>query len=128
MSWITTGVKAIFGKSTLNIGDTFSTVSRGIDNLKLTEQERADKLGKFVENTLNENTMRSKSRRFIAKFVIINVFLVFWLCVAMIFKGIDIKPILELANIFMIPTAFLMVLAFFFGGYYLGMFKNKEKK
>lgn len=126
MSWIGIAFKSIFGQSKLDIGNTFNTVAKGIDNLAFTDQERVDKLSEFVKDTLSENTERSKSRRFIAKFIIINVFAVFWLCVLLIFKGIDISKILELSGEFMLPTAFLMVLAFFFGSHIMRDVKKKS--
>lgn len=123
-----TALKGIFGGSKLDIGQTFSTVAKGINNLALTKQEAADSTSEFVKDTLSENTERSKTRRFIAKAIVVNHLLLFWLCLALMYKGISIDNILSLAAEFKMGIAFLMVLAFFFGGYYLTQSTKKTKK
>ena len=119
--------KQVFGSSKIDIGEMFGTVAKGIDNLGLTQQERAEKMAEFVKNTLDENSARSRARRFISKLIVINVIVLMWMSIVMYFLGIDIKPIVEIASGFYIPTAFIMVLAFYFGGYYLPKFTQKKK-
>ena len=55
------------------VGDVVKGVSKGLDVMVFTNEERAelnfkigDQVTKFVEMTLNENTARSKTRRYIA--------------------------------------------------------------
>ena len=117
-----------FGKSTLDIGQVFQSVAKGIDNLGLTEQERAEKMAEFVKNTLDENSARSRARRTIAIYIVANVIVMMWVCAVLYYFGIDIKPIIDLASGFYIPTAFVMVLAFYFGGYYLPKFTRKKEQ
>ena len=122
-------------KGKLDAQGTFDTIASGIDKLAFTAEERsefnaklADKLAEFSASTLSESTIRSRTRRFIAIMVIVNVFLVFWICVALVFLGKDISIILKLTEGFSLSTAFIMVLAFFFGGYYLkGISLKKDK-
>jgi hypothetical protein len=118
-------LKNIF-KGKIDAQSTFDTIASGIDKLAFTQEERsdfnkmlADKTAEFYASSLSESTIRSKTRRFIAIAVIVNVFLVFWLCVGLAFFGKDISIILKLSEGFSLSTAFIMVLAFFFGGYYL---------
>ena len=85
-------------------------------------------LADFYKDTMSESTIRSKTRRFIAKAVILNIFAIFWLCVIAVLIGTDIAAILALVTAFHMGEAFLMVLAFFFGGYYLGRYQDKRRK
>ena len=107
--------------SKLNPQKSFDTIAGGIDKLAFTQQERADlnvlladKVADYAKDTLSENTVRSKARRLIAYCI---VFVYLSVLIAGIF--IDNEHLRLLATNSPIQTAFIMVLAFFFGGYYL---------
>lgn len=109
---------------------TFDTISGGIDKLAFTNQERADlnvkladKVADFAEKTLSENTIRSKARRLISYVI---VFAYIGLVVGSLF--IDNEYLQSLVLNSPMQTAFIMVLAFFFGGYYMKNFELKGKK
>jgi uncharacterized membrane protein len=128
MGWIGTAFKTLF-KGKIDIGEAFGSVSKGIDNLGLTAQEKADSVKEFVKETLSESTERSKARRDIAKFFIVNYFLVFWVAVVSAFINVEItKLIIEIAAAFSLGYAFLAIIAFYFGGYYLGKYRYDKKK
>jgi hypothetical protein len=118
-----------FFKGRLDIDKVFSTVSKGLDDLNLSSQEKADSVRDFVKDTLSENTERSKARRFIAKFVMLNYFAVFWVALVAVFIEPDItRLIIEIASSFSLGYAFLAIIAFYFGGYYLGKGRKKKKQ
>ncbi len=117
MKWFQT----IF-KGRLDAGKTFDTIASGIDKLAFTNQERAefnvkmaDSMAEFAKLSISENTIRSRTRRFIAIFLILNIMLIFWLCVALVLLKHDISVILELVGIFKLGIAFLTIIGFFFG-------------
>lgn len=115
-------------KGGVSIDKVFTSASKGIDNLALTDQEKADSLRDFVKETLSENTERSKSRRFIVKVVIYANIALLAITIACYFvDNIEgVKAMLEIAKAFKMDIAFLMVLTFFFGGYYAGKVSIKE--
>jgi len=132
MSWI----KTIF-KGGIDIGDTVNNLLSKVDDSKFTVQEKAaynkqlaDSTMEFYKLTLNENTVRSKTRRKIAILLIKNYLFIFWIFVLLwlisIFTKFDINlnQYLEIIKTFQIVTGFLMILAFFFGGYYAQKFKK----
>ena len=130
MSWFKNAFKTIFGKSSLNIGDVFNSVSSGLNNLVQSSEERAKLTAQFVKDTLGENTIRSKTRRFIAVALITNTILLFWVCVFLAIKGMNesINLILDVAGEFNFGWAFITIIVFFFGGYYLkDKFINNKK-
>jgi len=108
----------------------------GIDKLFYTNEEKADArkeiakgVSKFVENTLDENTARSKTRRVIA-IMIMGVFLLLIVAAAGVYPlNADYSKFLfEVAGD--ISTMALMVAAFFFGAHLLGrdiIGKKKDK-
>jgi hypothetical protein len=123
-----------FFKEKLDASKVFDTVANGLDKLAFTTEERsefnmllADKVAQYAHDTLNENTARSRTRRFIAIFIVINVLAAFWLCVVLALLKIDITIILQLISAFSLSTALIMVLAFFFGGYYVNKITDKNK-
>jgi hypothetical protein len=123
MSWITNFV----GK--INPQKTFDTISKGIDNLAFTSEERAklnillaDKVADFAEKSLNENTIRSKSRRAVAYVVVVA-----YIGLIIFSLFVDSEYVHGLVTNSALNTAFLMVLAFFFGGYYMEGFTKKKK-
>lgn len=127
-----------------NIFITSNTVEKVIDNaariadnMKFTEQERAmlnaelaNNLAKHVEATVDESTDRSVARRYIA-IVIISLYVCIAVAVLLLYAfGVDAvaKQIVEITNVLELDTAFIMILAFFFGGYYINKLDFKGKK
>ena len=113
----------------INPAKAFETVSKGVDKLAFTDQERAelnvklaDKVAAYAEKTLSENTIRSKSRRIISYCVVFS-----WLLAAFLDVFIDNTELTYLWKESALKTAFIMVLAFFFGGYYMKQFELKKK-
>ena len=93
----------------IKVGKLVEDVTSGVDKLFLTKEEKADyskeqasNLAQFTKDTLSENTIRSKARRVIA-FIIIG-------------------------NAVFGSTTVIMVLAFFFGGYYAKGISLTKKK
>ena len=99
------------------------------DKFGLTQKEKAEGVLEFIKNTIGENSTRSKTRRFVAIAIVSNYLLLInasavLYCIGLVERA---KFIFELANT-SLGTAFVMVLAFFFGGYYVGKFKGQVKK
>lgn len=116
-------------KGNLDVQEVFTTVSKGIDNLHLSDQEKADSVKEFVKDTLSENTERSKARRAIAKFIIYNYFAVFWVALVSVFVNPEAtKLIIEIAGAFSLGYAFLAIIAFYFGGYYFRKAQKNSKQ
>ena len=129
MKWFTT----LF-KGRLDANKVFDSVSSGIDKLAFTPQEKAvfnlkmaESMAGYAKDTLSESTTRSKTRRFIAIFMIINIMLIFWICVVLAFLDIDISFILEITEKFKLGIVFITIIAFFFGGYYFTAYQKKVK-
>jgi len=129
------GILNLF-KGKIDVGNVVDKVMSAGDKLVFTKEEKADfnvamadKLAKFVENTLSENTIRSKTRRHVA--LLVTYTFIVLLLSAIVFHFIDVeksKFIAEMVKDSPISTAFIMVLAFFFGGYYMkGISLNKKK-
>lgn len=128
MNWL----KGLF-KGRLDINKTFDTVATGVGKLVFTKQEKAefnakmaDSMAEYAKATMSESTTRSRTRRFIAIFLIINIMIIFWLCLILSLLGIDITIILELSNNLNLGIVFITIIAFFFGGYYFTTYKNKD--
>lgn len=124
----------MFGKSTLDVNNVFDKVSGGIDKLNFSNQERAgynkeaaDALALFTKETLNESTDRSRARRMIA-IAITAVYMLMSICsmVMAMFSPDKAKLLLDVSSSLNLDTAFIMVLAFFFGGYYLKLIAQKK--
>lgn len=132
----------LFGKDKSKIVsgavDLVTNIRGMVDDSTFTAQEKArfnlqiaDATADFAKATLNENTERSKARRSLAIYsvvffyILVVILLVLWKFDTEWFdaaKGL----ILE----FKLPTAFIMIMAFFFGGYYLSKvpsISNKSK-
>lgn len=118
--------------SKINPQKVFENISKGVDNLAFTQQERAelnmklaDKVAEYAEKTLSENTIRSKARRIIAYVIVFT-----WITAALLDIWIDNADLTYLWQDSVLKTAFIMVLAFFFGGYYLkgGISPTRIKK
>ena len=97
------------------------------DKFSLTRKEKAEGLLEYYKTTLGENTLRSKTRRFIAILVVANYLLLINLSIALSILDFKEKAdfVFNTANT-SLWTAFVMVLAFFFGGYYLNQLKGKK--
>lgn len=131
---ITTGVKTIFGKSTLDMGQVFSTITNSMDDWKFTEQERAtynakaaEAMADYAKATMNESTDRSKSRREIAQLVIMFYLITCLVGIVFVFISMDkTRLIMEFCNETYLTAAFITIIVFYFGGYYLDKFKSKQ--
>lgn len=120
-------------KGRLSPDKVFNSIASGVDKLAFTTQERAefngkmaDSMAQYAKDTMSESTIRSKTRRFIAIFLIINIMVIFWLCLGLSVFGIDISFILDLAGTFNLGLVFLSIIAFFFGGYYFTAYQKKK--
>lgn len=122
----------IFTKK-IDVQRAFDTVADGVDNIFYTNEEKisdlkdlteqqvkiADKATEFYGKTLDENTVRSKSRRFVALSVVFTMLLVI---LTYVIAGFFTKNLNHLEKVIfdsVLSTSFLMIQAFFFGGYYL---------
>lgn len=136
MGWfkkVSTGVKALFGKSTLDINNVFNTITTKMDDWKFTEAERmqynkeaAAAMAEYAKETMNESTERAQSRREIARLII--YFFLFYCTLGVVFLFINpdkTKLMMEFASSMYLDIAFLSIIAFFFGGYYINQFKKK---
>jgi uncharacterized membrane protein (DUF485 family) len=105
-------------------------VTKMIDDSKLTTQEKADATAQFVKDTLSENTERSKTRRSIAVETIRFFYLlIIFMIISWRFDPEWFNAVKALVIEFKLPIAFIMIMAFFFGGYYLnGGIKEFRKR
>lgn len=119
----------------IKVGKLVEDVTSGVDKLFLTNEEKIDyskeqaaNLAQFTKDTLSENTTRSKARRLIAILIIANAVLTFWFCIVLSLLGINPDFVLDIFLTVFGSTTVVMVLAFFFGGYYAkGITLNKKK-
>lgn len=127
----------LIGGSKLDINETAKKITNMVDESKLTKEEQikyniqiADKTAEFYASTLQENTLRSKTRRFMAYSIVI--FFMSLVITAIIFKAqykTDIADyIFKQINELKIDTAFITVVFFFFGSYLAGSIIDKTKK
>lgn len=131
---ISKGVKSVFGKSTLDVGKVFDTITNKMDDWKFTDEERsrynkeaADAMATFAKETLNESTERSASRREIARLIIYIYLLICVVGLVFLFVNTNIvKLIIEFCNEMYLTAAFIAVIAFFFGGYYMDKFRKSK--
>jgi VIT1/CCC1 family predicted Fe2+/Mn2+ transporter len=106
-----------------------------LDRINFTNQERAehnqklaDAVARFAQETLSESTDRSVTRRYLSV-IIVTMYLVLVLGVIALafFNPGKAKMIMEIMKEFYLTTGFIMILAFFFGGYYLnGAIQQKK--
>lgn len=107
-----------------------------IDDKNFTAEEKsrvqiflADATADFVKATLNENTERSKARRSLA---IVSVYFFYFLVVVLLvlwkFDPLWHEAAKALIIEFKLPIAFIMIMAFFFGGYYLSKLPSVNTK
>lgn len=125
-------------KSTVINGavDLVSNVRSMIDDSKFTTEEAmranieiADKMAEFVGDTLNENTERSKTRRFIAvMFMGFFLFLVLVLIVVWKFDKEWAEFIYKVLIDLQLSIAFITVIGFFFGSYMFRQYIGQSKK
>lgn len=127
--------QGLFGASKLDVNNVFTSISTGIDQLGFTKEEKeiynkaaADALATFTKDTLGESTDRSKTRRQIALIVTAIYLLISISCIILAFFDINkARLLLDVSSALSLDTAFIMVLAFFFGGYYLNLLKGSKK-
>ena len=130
MGWF----KTLF-KGRLDVNKTFDSIATGIDKLSFTAQEKAefsvkmaDAIAEFAKSTLSENTVRSKTRRFIAIFMIINIMLMIWLCIILSLLSVDITTVLEIIALFNLGVVLLTIIGFFFSSYMMTRYQENKKK
>lgn len=118
-------------KGKLDIGKVFTTTVGMIDDTRFTPEEasrvnmmKAEKTMEFAAKAADENSIRSKARRTLA-------FMVMGCTIAMAIAGVVfaaignptiVQAIVDIAKAFNLGIAFISVIAFYFGGYYM----NKE--
>lgn len=98
-----------------------------IDDKNFTSEEKArfdsktaDASADFVKETLSENTERSKARRSVAIDTVRFYFaLVIFLIISWKFDPLWFDAVKNLTIEFKLPMAFIMIMAFFFGGHYI---------
>lgn len=126
-------VGKIFGNSN-TVDKVIDNAARIADNLKFTEQERAklnqelsDSLAKHAEATMIENTDRSITRRYIsvAMIALYVVVVVLVIILNVIGKLVLAQQVVSACKELYLDVAFVMILAFFFGGYYANSLINK---
>jgi hypothetical protein len=130
------GILDFIKNNDVNVNKVINDLSKGVDKLAFTKEEKAtlniklaDKLAGYTASTLNESTTRSKTRRVIAYLVIGSFLAMVFTYIVCVFIAPDkaelIKPVITSG---VMVTAFIMVLAFFFGGYYAEKLNPKPKK
>lgn len=128
--------KGIFGGK-IDAASTADNLLGKLDDSKLTKEEaikheqlKADAHAAFVSKTADENTIRSKSRRFATYLVLVNFFIAFWMVVALYFFDYKEAAIFvkDLAVEWKLVAAFFAVILFFFSGYYVMQSIEKAKK
>ena len=106
-----------------------------IDRINFTDQERAtynmklaDSLATYTEKSLEESTDKSITRRYLSVIIVsIYILLALFTVVASCFNLELAKLIMVVIDEYYLTTAFIMVLAFFYGGYYIsGIIKQKK--
>jgi len=126
-------VGKIFGNSN-TVDKVIDNAARIADNLKFTEQERAklnqelsDSLAKHAEATMNENTDRSITRRYIsvAMIALYVVVVVLVIILNVIGKLVLAQQVVSTCKELYLDVAFVMILAFFYGGYYASGLINR---
>lgn len=124
-------------KGKIDAQGAFENVMDKIDDSKLTAEEanrinmeKADKVMEFAEKTADENSIRSKSRRFVAYGILVNLFAAFWLvCILYLLGKVELgDAIKSLAIEWKFITVFIMVAAFYFGGYYANGLVERMRK
>jgi len=129
------GVLGIFSKiSKKNVDNVISSSISGIDKLFFTNEEKAefnktmaDAVAEHAKASLGENSIRAITRRFIAFAIVLpNQILLLATGVMYWFSEEYAAFLFQLAK--EQATAFMMVLVFYFGGYYASKFIGSKKK
>lgn len=126
-------------KGKIDAQGAFENIMNKVDDSKFTVEEKnrfnmlkAEKLAEFASKAFDENSIKSKSRRFAAYSIFINFFIAFWLVLILYAFGKHeiAANIHTLAIDWKLVTAFFMAVAFYFGGYYATNLieKIKDKK
>ncbi len=128
---------SLMGGGKLDINETAKKITSMVDESKLTKEEMvkynlqiADKTAEFYAATLQENTLKSKARRFAVYSIII--FFMGLVITGIVYKSqyntdmadYIFKTIKELH----IATAFISVVIYFFGSYMTTSIMDKAKK
>lgn len=130
-------VKGAFGSSKLDGQKVFDTVAKGVDNLKFTNEERSEVnlsiiegVSSFVKDSLSESTDRSKSRREISFMIVKTFILVLGLIIGLICfdEPEKAKSVYEIVTGLQFHTAFMMVMAFFFGAHLIRAIPFRSNK
>ena len=127
LSGIKTALKGALGGSKFDVNKAFSTIAKGVGNLSLPPQEAAELTAEFAKSTQSENSERSKARRFIAKVIVINTIVYFWVCFIVYIIGLNVQPLIDLFLAFKLGWAFVTTIVFYLGGYYAKMMKSDNK-
>jgi Fe2+ transport system protein B len=107
----------------------------GLDRLNFSNQERAEynlklaeALAEYTQKTLDESTDKSITRRYLSVIIVaIYMFLCLFTVAASLFNPEIATMVMTIIDEFYMTTAFIMVLAFFYGGYYIsGIVKQKK--
>lgn len=124
----------IFSKP-INPDKVIDFTTGALDRINFSNQERADynlklaeALAEYTQKTLDESSDKSITRRYIAV-----LFIAIYMAIVIgtiIMAAIDLelaKSVIDIADNYYLTTAFIMVLAFFYGGYYIsGIVKQKK--
>ena len=112
--------------------------SGAIDRMRFTDQEKAEHnlrmaaaVADFAKDTLNESTDKSVTRRYLSIFIIAVYLLIVLFTIAIAMWDIDrASAVLKIMSEYYLTTGFVMVLAFFYSGYYVNgiIGKANEKK
>lgn len=104
-------------------------ISSGVDGAIFSNEERAEIFMEYYKLTLNENSIRSKTRRLIAILIISVYLLAFILVIALALMKIEeVNNIKDIVNEFRMNDAFMLVCSFFFGSYMLDKFMKQYSK
>lgn len=128
------GLKMLFSGSTENPANkVLDGIISGLDNRKLTDEEAVqykkelfDKQLLFVQSQHDENSVRSKARRDIAKAIVQSELGLVWLSVLASIAGKTALAVVLFSYAKFLGTAFISVIVFYFG--YYGWEKISAKK
>jgi len=122
-------------RGSISAKEVFSKVASGVDKAIFTQEEKAENnienanlLTQFYKMTLGESTVRSKTRRAVALLVICTQLLIILAWVILPIFKIDTSHFAEVQDKTNLSVAFLMIIAFFFGGYYYNKYTEKRRR
>jgi len=127
-------VGKIFGNSN-TVDKVIDNAARIADNMKFSEQERArmnvelaEALAKHAESTMAESSDRSVTRRYISVALITLYVVIVLLVIGFNVAGYMDKAqqVVNACKEMYLDVAFVMIVAFFFGGYYASSLTGKQ--